>query len=65
MAAARAGFSSPATDVRRAVVQLLVALALALRDPARGFARYAAQWLTPPQAQLLAIYVEKAKEQAA
>jgi len=55
--AAAAAFGSPSTDVRRSVVALLVALALAL---GHHFTRYAEAYLTEPQQKLLAIYVAKA-----
>jgi hypothetical protein len=57
MAAVRAAFGSPSSDVRRAVVQALVALSLALRG---HFTRYVDAYLAEGQSKLLAIYVEKA-----
>lgn len=57
MAAVQAGFGSGASDVRRAVLTLLVALTLHLRS---AFARYADAYLTPAQSKLVAVYVDKA-----
>jgi uncharacterized membrane protein YgcG len=57
MSAVRAAFGSPSSDVRRAVVQALVALSLALRG---HFTRYVDAYLAEGQSKLLAIYVEKA-----
>lgn len=57
MAAVQAGFGSGASDVRRAVLTLLVALTLHLRS---AFARYADAYLSPAQSKLVAVYVDKA-----
>ncbi len=54
----RRAFLSTSTDLRRAVVALLVALHTATASTG-AFARYAEAYLTPPQAKLLAIYIEK------
>ena len=54
----RRAFLSTSTDLRRAVVALLVALNTATIATG-AFARYTEAYWTPPQQKLLAIYIEK------
>jgi hypothetical protein len=60
--AAARHFLSTSTDVRRAVVSLLVALQLRLEA---AFLRYVEAYLSVPQQKLLAIYVAKQQEATA
>jgi len=62
MQAIAAHFLSTSTDVRRAVVQILVQLHVAL---GAALARYVEAYLTTPQRKLLNIYIEKETSAAA
>ena len=59
MEGVRSAFLSTSTDLRRAIVALLVSLHQSTASTG-AFARYAEAYLTQPQQKLLSIYIGKA-----